>query len=520
MTTLNLKQIEEILGSPDAQRKRDSMTRRIDYYTGAQAITRNQRQNPDGSSRVATVHNKIREMVDRLTGFSLADGVKISHSGLDADLSSDKEGQTGLDIYQEIKAGNDLETVDVEHFRECLVSNFAVEIHTTIEKDGAIELVITQTPSHEWTLIYNESNELFVGIRQTLIPACSYWRGEYQAETVRVVEVYDSEEISFYKDTKYKRAARTAYKQRVSLEAAGDSVIHNYGRPPLVVFSTTRDRVNYISDSMTGLQDHLNDLLSGNGNDVKRTSDGMLALKGYEPSAENERVVEKAKESGVIILAADGSIENITFGSSVDRVRYQVDETRQSLFEEGDVPDIERIVGATGSTSGIALKLKSTPMKHRADMMLKYFKNGIRDRIDLINHVLGVLGSPLIEDYKITIEPRLILNDVEVWQAIRQLDNLVSTKTQLSLIPGIDDPSGEFGLLQEQQGVSDGAEDPARAAVALDRAVQISATALEPVMDSMIQQVGDAALGSMIKNGSIDDLIKLRQNAGSEEPNA
>ena len=117
----------------------------------------------------------------------------------------------------------------------------------------------------------------------------------------------------------------------------------------------------------------------------------------------------------------------------------------------GAVPDIEEIAGATGSTSGIALKLKFLAMQEVASSIINYLKTSLRDRIDLIN-ILDSMndGTPQIEDVTVNVQFDLPVNRLEEWKAIKELTGIVSLKTMLELLSNIDEPDREIKRLDDQ----------------------------------------------------------------------
>jgi hypothetical protein len=121
-----------------------------------------------------------------------------------------------------------------------------------------------------------------------------------------------------------------------------------------------------------------------------------------------------------------------------------------------EVPDVNEIVGTTGQTSGIALKLMFTPMHERAEDMIVLLKQALRKRIKLLNAIASKRSQQTIENYLIQIQFRIPVNRIEEWANISKLENVVSHQTMLKLLTDIEDPASEMEAIKnetEEQGL-------------------------------------------------------------------
>jgi hypothetical protein len=117
---------------------------------------------------------------------------------------------------------------------------------------------------------------------------------------------------------------------------------------------------------------------------------------------------------------------------------------RDMIHGMGNIPDVQKIIGATGAASGIAIKLMFTPQQQAFDTYSPFLEENIISRIELLNVRNKILNKPAIEDYSVTLQFKMPSNRIEEWQNIKMLDGVVSKQTQLKLLSDIEDPAAEL----------------------------------------------------------------------------
>jgi SPP1 family phage portal protein len=178
----------------------------------------------------------------------------------------------------------------------------------------------------------------------------------------------------------------------------------------------------------------------------------LLALIGYDarslteiPRNENGEatalsMLEQMKQYGIINLDENGDAKFLSRGNFNDKLTYLIDKTREQIHIEGKVVDIERIIGATGSASGISLKLKYQPMTNIAKQYTSYFEKGLRRRVDLINILLEMTSKPIIENYEVIFTYNIPVNDIEIIQNIDKMSTIMNNETILQQLSFIKNP--------------------------------------------------------------------------------
>jgi SPP1 family phage portal protein len=401
----------------------------------------------------------VQEVVDQHVGFAFNEPAMFQARGkVDTpdQREDDEKPRDAFEQYDDTKHLLRLNTLDMELYRECLVSGYAVEIHSFDNKaDEGEEVEITQVPAREIVLVTDGNNDIMVVIRRVQIDANTFWRGAFQREPVDLVVVYDEVAITeFTVQNSKDEVAVAGQAPTQTLKPLTQSTLHGFAQMPVVVYSISKKRKALVDDQMLGLQDHLNSQASANGNAVEENSKNKWKVKGYDTQDPKSRVAFKdALAEGFIFVDQDGDVESMRGGNEVAEVQYQYEQTRSALFESGAAVDVRKIVGTTGSTSGIALKLMWLPTEDRSALMTGYFKDGLRSRIDLLNERLEGLEKKdlMMTNYEITIDYRQVINETEVWTALTSLKDIIPDSDIVAKVPGEEDPKGTYARLLEQR---------------------------------------------------------------------
>jgi len=272
-----------------------------------------------------------------------------------------------------------------------------------------------------------------------------------------------------------------------------------------VEWRATDDRESMLSDALLRQIDEYDDIDSLSGDDIRNVSDALLKIKGISGSwiKENEDAILRMR---VLPLPDDADAEYLSKSTDTQRVADRLTRCREAIHTMGCVPDIHQVTGATGSTSGIALKLKFMPMQQRAEAMFKQLQKSLRKRIDVLNSITSKATKTKIENYQIIMQFNMPVNRIEEWANIGALTDIVTHRTQLELLSDIDDADSELKGLEDEhinkaevQGIN---QSPEAAAAAQD--VQVAQTM--PKVDATIEQslavIGDRILAAVTRANS------------------
>ena len=488
---LTMAQLDAIWASQETQRS--DMDHRQDYYDGDHAIVGANETNADGSDKSELVTNWMAYIVNRFVGAMTDKPYQVT-------LADDGAPTDALDEYRRILKANAITSQDTENLRKMLTMGPAIEVHGVNEDR---EITIESGDPRNWSIVYDSNGVLTLAMRRITLHANTFHDGELLESALVLMTVYtDTMIFDYQQDTD----TPGGWKHTGTVE-------HFFGQVPIVDWRANADATTILTDAIIGQQDEYNQADSGFGDALTYNSDALLALLGLDSEWVKEHAAE-LKEERIIGLPIDGDIKFIKKSMDVTAIDSRLSLTREHIHMMGEVPDVETIVGATGSTSGIALALKFLPMAQRAAGMANWIAAGLRQRIDLINSIQHILDKPPLEDYDIKITFSLPRNRTEEWTSISALEGIVSHKTQLVMLSDVDDPEAELDRIntENQQKFGVGFVDPDGEASELR--IEQTAQDIKPLVEATIKTIADAAIAQAIDSGSLEKLAAARDRAG------
>ena len=494
MHDLTAQQYEEIWASGSAERERTALRRA--YYDGDHAIASRDEQYVDGTQKTNIVTNCIKFGVDLFTG-SIA-GTPYNVSAIETTEPETDDAGNQLEevenespsVYRKIATDNSLASKDVEHLRNALIGGWGIELHEFVDD----KVLITSRDPLNWKPVWNSDNLLIGAIFRADLDAGSFLTDTPLDEDLNIMVVYTQSEIITFHKQKSTNQGNWAQKERKA---------HLYGRPPIVVFQVNESRTSLIGDDIIGQQDEYNEIDSLSGDDIRYDSDGVLTISGYSHKDIKENS-ETIREFKLLPLPSDGKAEFIKKPTDFARIVSRLMRTRKNIFSGLSVPDIEEITGATGSTSGIALQLKFKPMKDNAQYMITNLRDGVRDRIDLINiRMQQREGEPAINDVQINIDFDLPSNRVEEWQSVGALTGIVSRRKQLEVLSDVEDPDQEERRLdmeaENSRFIDSTSGTPEEIQAVNDAEISARSVELQPQVAVIIDSIADAVQAETLR---------------------
>ncbi len=491
MHDLTADQYASIWKSGENQRK--LMARRQRYYDGIHDILKDEGTLAiDGSEKSAKVANFIKYAIDLYTGSIAGDPYNVSAIETDSTEGETDEKNESPAEYREIGTINNFDTADIQHLRTALIHGWSLELHEFV--DG-VEVITPRDPQM-WKLVYNSDGALIGAIHRSDLD-----KGEFLGDTMleaalNIMVVYDDSKIqTFHKQTDVSEGKWVLQEEL--------STTHQYGSVPVVVFALNESMQSIITEDLIGQQDEYNDTDSSSGDDIRGDVDSILWIKGYSHKDIKENGAQ-IRNTKILPLPLEGGAGYLQRNTDFQRIESRIKRTRSHIHMGMKVPDIEDIVGSTGSTSGIALRLKFKPMSDAAKFMIGNIRSGIRDRIALINAIRSKMSNTsMIEDVQINIEFDLPANRVEEWQNIRAVTGIVSHTKQLEMLSDIDDPDQELRRLAvDAEGaqfasLAEGDNDAVTARN--DATITQLSVELQPQISTVIDALADAALAETVK---------------------
>jgi SPP1 family phage portal protein len=450
----NAKEVVEIWEAGIGVRQRMQLIK--SYHDGRQKIRELLEKRLDGKSKSSVLTNWVKYVGRMHTGFLTKHPVTYS-------MRDGKESQA-LSDYLAFYDSENLSALDGEHFRNALLYGYSVEVHWF--SDGRPR--VQSTWPWDWTFVTDEWLQVKTAIHRQFVPKFTMLDGEMVTKDTAVFRVYTDTEIRTYKTSAGMQVGTgNAMVEGSDVDEAGSAEFvssdpHPYGRVPIVVFRVSEDGSPFLQEDFLNQCDTYDVTRSALQDDVRHNVDSMLKTVGLksesllDKDADGMPVYSKLKEMGIFPVPTGGDVEYLTNQVDVEKFRQTLKETRYSIHMMGCVPDLEGAIGGGDSgtitnISGIALKLLFHLMDQASSEMEKFFREGLRDRVELWNVMNRTLRGSELEDYQLTMTRNFPFNETELVQYLPNLAGVLSTEDKIKLLPFIDSPAQAVEKLRQER---------------------------------------------------------------------
>ena len=422
-TALNKELIYKLIQKHTQERQRLKKLKK--YYLGEHAILNHERRNKNAPN-FKTVANHAKDIADTATGYFMGNAVKYNNTA-DGDIESLLVAFDGAEIDQ----------VDTQNALNMSIYGRAYEY--IYAKEGLTELDSTSIDPENVFLVYDDSIErrILFAVYYYEIKDDSKDATKYQAEV-------------FTQNLHYHivlRDSSTGITQNEQVEP------HNLGQVPIIEYRNNHFAIGDYEQQIS-LIDAYNSLMGNRVNDKEQAVESILVLYGAQ-LADN---LEDAREA-MRILAEEGLLELPT-DAKADFLKNALDENateilRKSLKE--DIYTFSHVPNLTdenfaGNSSGVAMEFKLLGLEMITKTKEANYKRGIRQRIAIFAHYLGMQQIAL-EAHSIVpqFSRGLPKNLLELSQVINNLEGKVSLRQLISLLPFVEDPDAELEELEEEK---------------------------------------------------------------------
>lgn len=156
------------------------------------------------------------------------------------------------------------------------------------------------------------------------------------------------------------------------------------------------------------------------------------------------------KEQRVLLLAADSKAEWLIKQQSdaiVENIKNRLEEGIHKYSACPSMTDSDFAANA----SGVAMKYKLMGLENKTSRKEREFKKGIQRRLEIICNVLAITGSAY--DYmaiEITFSRNIPSNITEMADVINKVGHLLSTRTQINMLPIDVDADSEMKRIEDE----------------------------------------------------------------------
>jgi SPP1 family phage portal protein len=332
-----------------------------------------------------------------------------------------------VESYQELQNAQRIQRIDGVLKRDVLLCGYAVEFHGFQDSTE-----ITYYSPAEWSFLYDSDGNLACAVRCIELAQNAIYKGEVLTEATAIMYVYTDEERGIFRKT--------------SGNWEGEPEPEVLKRIPLVVWTADDEMRGIIPEELITMNDEYNTALNGQGDDIRNTVDCLLKIWGVDSAwlKLNETAVREMRLMPFDATKQEMDAEFLQRTLDIEPHTRHIALVRDMIHGMGNIPDVQKIIGATGAASGIAIKLMFTPQQQAFDTYSPFLEENIISRIELLNVRNAILNKPAIEDYSVTLQFKMPSNRIEEWQNIKMLDGVVSKQTQLKLLSDIEDPATEL----------------------------------------------------------------------------
>ena len=227
-----------------------------------------------------------------------------------------------------------------------------------------------------------------------------------------------------------------------------------YNRIPMIEFIENEERQSLI-EPVESLINGFNNVLSEKNNDVSYFSDAYLAILG---ALLDDDSIRNLKDNRIINLAGQNA-EKVTveFLEKPDADQTQenfLDRTERLIYQLSQVANIDDTTfGSAGNNSGVALEFKLQPMKNLASNKERKFQRGLQTLFSMVFSVMTNVPTNLADEYKgihYNWSRNLPANNADEASVVRDLDGIISHKTQLDMLSAISDSQKELDRIEEE----------------------------------------------------------------------
>lgn len=123
---------------------------------------------------------------------------------------------------------------------------------------------------------------------------------------------------------------------------------------------------------------------------------------------------------------------------------------KQDIYTLAHVPNMSD-ENFAGNSSGVAMEYKILSLEMLTKTKEAWYRKGLRKRLLIFIHYLDKKGIKInLNDVDIAFSRGLPKNILELSQIIVNLEDKVTSKTLLSLLPFVDDPDEELAALKRE----------------------------------------------------------------------
>ncbi len=200
-------------------------------------------------------------------------------------------------------------------------------------------------------------------------------------------------------------------------------------------------------ESVLGLLDAYNLLLSGSMDDMQSVANAFLALYGMLGTTKED--VERANQTRVLSLSESGKAEFVVKNLSADSIELMSKILVRDMLSITMTPNLND-EAFSGNSSGVAIEYKLWGAEQARSAKEQGFRESMHGAIKLLAEGQNLLGRVGESECTVRFYRNLPQDLTRISENIERLKGLVSKHTLLSTLPIVADPTAELLKLEEE----------------------------------------------------------------------
>ena len=405
--------------------EREDLQKLKRYYIGEHSILKHERRNPNAPN-FKTVANHAKDIADTATGYFLGSPITYNNTG-ESDLEPLLVAFDNAEVDQ----------VDTQNALNMAIYGRAYEY--IYVKEGLNELDSASLDVENTFIVYDDSIE-----RRPLFAVYYY---EVKDDT-KDTKTYQAE--VFTQNLHYHIVlsdSSGSYVKKLDVEP------HHLGQIPIIEYKNNNFAIGDYEQQIS-LIDAYNSLMGNRVNDKEQAIESILVLYGAQlgdTPEETHKAMSILNEEGLLELPMDSKadfLKNLLDEGATEILRKAL---KEDIYTFSHVPNLTDEKFA-GNSSGVAMEFKLLGLEMITKTKEANYKRGIRQRIAIFAHYLGMQQIAL-EAHSIVpqFSRGLPKNLLELSQVINNLEGKVSLRQLISLLPFVEDPDAELEELEEEK---------------------------------------------------------------------
>lgn len=234
---------------------------------------------------------------------------------------------------------------------------------------------------------------------------------------------------------------------------------HYFGEVPVVIY-LNNEEMRGDFERLVEIVDAYDKSQSDTANDFEYFTDAYLVLQGYsgldeedsDDPEEQAQAYSNMRKNRVMYLDKEGKAYFLTKDINDTALENYKNRLNSDIHKFGMVPDLSD-KNFAGDLSGVAIRFKIVPLEQKTMIKQNKFKTALAKRREMLTNILNIkLGKTW--DYREIEEEftrNLPTNTKEETETILMLEDVVSKRTLLELLPQVDDVDQELDRLAEEQ---------------------------------------------------------------------